>query len=271
MYLGKGVSAAVNNVKDRIEQALVGLPVDEQRIIDDAMIKLDGTPNKSELGANAMLGASMACLHAGARLHELPLWKYIGGASGGLMPVPMLNILNGGAHAASNVDVQEFMVMPHGFDTFQEGLRAGVETYHALKAELKKDGLLGGVGDEGGFAPNLPANEDGLKYMVRAIEGAGYSTEEIGIALDVASTEFLKDDGYHMDGKVLSSDDLVELYGGWLDRYPILSIEDGFGEDDWRGWSSFTKAYGHRVQTVGDDLFVTQSERLSQGLSLIHI
>ena len=184
------------------------------------------------------------------------------------MPVPMLNILNGGAHAASNVDVQEFMVMPHGFDTFQEGLRAGVETYHALKAELKKDGLLGGVGDEGGFAPNLPANEDGLKYMVRAIEGAGYSTEEIGIALDVASTEFLKDDGYHMDGKVLSSDDLVELYGGWLDRYPILSIEDGFGEDDWRGWSSFTKAYGHRVQTVGDDLFVTQSERLSQGIEL---
>ena len=242
MYLGKGVSAAVNNVKDRIEQVLVGLPVDEQRIIDDAMIKLDGTPNKSELGANAMLGASMACLHAGATLHEMPLWKYIGGASGGLMPVPMLNILNGGAHAASNVDVQEFMVMPHGFATFQDGLRAGVETYHALKAELKKDGLLGGVGDEGGFAPNLPANEDGLKYMVRAIEGAGYSTEEIGIALDVASTEFLKDDGYHMDGKVLSSDDLVELYGGWLDRYPILSIEDGFGEDDWRGSSSLTQA-----------------------------
>lgn len=158
--------------------------------------------------------------------------------------------------------------MPHGFDTFQEGLRAGVETYHALKAELKKDGLLGGIGDEGGFAPNLPANEDGLKYMVRAIEGAGYSTEEIGIALDVASTEFLKDDGYHMEGKVLSSDDLVEMYGQWLDDYPILSIEDGFGEDDWRGWSTFTKRYGHRVQTVGDDLFVTQSERLSQGIEL---
>jgi enolase len=185
-----------------------------------------------------------------------------------LMPVPMLNILNGGAHAASNVDVQEFMVMPHGFDTFAEGLRAGVETYHALKAELKKDGLLGGIGDEGGFAPNLPANEEGLRYMVRAIEGAGYSTEEIGIALDVASTEFLKDDGYHMDGQVLSSDDLVEMYGGWLDEYPILSIEDGFGEDDWRGWAAFTKAYGHRVQTVGDDLFVTQSERLSQGIEI---
>ena len=182
------------------------------------------------------------------------------------MPVPMLNILNGGAHAASNVDVQEFMVMPHGFDTFQEGLRAGVETYHALKAELKKDGLLGGVGDEGGFAPNLPANEDGLKYMVRAIEGAGYSTEEIGIALDVASTEFLKDDGYHMDGKVLSSDDLVELYGGWLDRYPILSIEDGFAEDDWRSWSHCMRDIGDKVQLVGDDLFVTQTERLAMGI-----
>ncbi len=172
-YLGKGVSKAVNNVKDHLEEALVGLPVDEQRLIDEVMIELDGTPNKSKLGANAMLGASMACLHAGAASHELPLWKYVGGVAGGLMPVPMLNILNGGAHAASNVDVQEFMVMPHGFDTFEEGLRAGVETYHALKAELKNDGLLGGIGDEGGFAPNLPTNEDGLKYMVRAIEGAG--------------------------------------------------------------------------------------------------
>ncbi|MEC8152305.1 MAG: phosphopyruvate hydratase, partial [Candidatus Thermoplasmatota archaeon] len=182
VYLGKGVSKAVNNVKDHLEEALVGLPVDEQRVIDEVMIELDGTPNKANLGANAMLGASMACLHAGAAHHELPLWKYVGGVAGGLMPVPMLNILNGGAHAASNVDVQEFMVMPHGFDSFQEGLRAGVETYHSLKAELKKDGLLGGIGDEGGFAPNLPTNEDGLKYMVRAIEGAGYSTEEIGIA-----------------------------------------------------------------------------------------
>ena len=155
MYLGKGVMKAVNNVKDHIAEVLIGLPVDEQRLIDKAMIELDGTSNKSKLGANAMLGVSMACLHGGATLHELPLWKYIGGPAGGLMPVPMLNILNGGAHAVSNVDVQEFMVMPHGFDTFQEGLRAGVETYHALKAELKNDGLLGGVGDEGGFAPNL--------------------------------------------------------------------------------------------------------------------
>jgi len=267
-FLGKGVDQAVTNVKETLGEALVGMPVDEQRLIDEVMLELDGTSNKSNLGANAMLGVSMSCLHAGAAVHELPLWKYVGGVAGGLMPVPMLNILNGGAHASSNVDVQEFMVMPHGFDRFEDGLRAGVETYHALKAELKKDGLLGGVGDEGGFAPNLPANEDGLKYMVRAIEGAGYSTDEIGIALDVASTEFFRDGAYHMDGRTLSSEDLVELYGGWLDAYPILSIEDGFAEDDWRGWSTFTKRYGHRVQSVGDDLFVTQSERLAQGIEL---
>ena len=265
-YLGKGVRQAVDNVSQRIEEALVGLPVDEQKVIDEVMIELDGTQNKSSLGANAMLGVSLSCLHAGAAVHELPLWKYIGGVAGGLMPVPMLNILNGGAHAASNVDVQEFMVMPHGFDTFEEGLRAGVETYHSLKKELKTDGLLGGVGDEGGFAPNLPANEEGLKYMVRAIEGAGYSVEQMGIALDVAATEFHDDKGYHMDGKILSSEQLADLYSGWLDEYPILSIEDGFGEDDWKGWSNFTNREGHRVQTVGDDLFVTQSERLSQGI-----
>tara|TARA_B100001093_G_scaffold108700_1_gene100957 strand:- start:2655 stop:4013 length:1359 start_codon:yes stop_codon:yes gene_type:complete len=267
-YLGKGVTQAVQNVTDRIEEVLLGMPVDEQRILDELMIELDGTPNKAELGANAMLGASLACLHSGAAYHELPLWKYIGGVAGGLMPVPMLNILNGGAHAASNVDVQEFMVMPHGFDTFEEGLRAGVETYHALKKELKADGLLGGVGDEGGFAPNLPANEDGLKYMVRAIEAAGYSVEEMGIAMDVAATEFHKEDGYHMDGKVLTSEQLADVYSAWLDEYPILSIEDGFGEDDWRGWTDFTKREGHRVQSVGDDLFVTQSERLAQGIEL---
>ncbi len=267
-YLGKGVSRAVNNVTERIEEALLGMPVDEQRMLDELMIELDGTPNKAELGANAMLGVSLACLHAGAASHELPLWKYIGGVAGGLMPVPMLNILNGGAHAATNVDVQEFMVMPHGFDTFEEGLRAGVETYHALKKELRTDGLLGGVGDEGGFAPNLPANEEGLKYMVRAIESAGYSVDEMGIALDVAATEFHKEDGYHMDGKVLSSEELANVYSGWLDDYPILSIEDGFGEDDWRGWTNFTKREGHRVQSVGDDLFVTQSERLAQGIEL---
>ena len=267
-WLGKGVDIAVDNVRNQIAEALVGMPVDEQRIIDEVMIELDGTQNKSTLGANSMLGASLACLHAGAASHELPLWKYIGGVAGGQMPVPMLNILNGGAHAASNVDVQVFMVMPHGFDTFGEGLRAGVEIYHQLKSELKADGLLGGVGDEGGFAPNLPTNEDGLKYMVRAIEGAGYTTEDVGIALDVAATEFLKEDGYHMDGNVLSANQMADMYGEWVDAYPILSIEDGLGENDWAGWTALTKQEGHRVQIVGDDLFVTQSERLAQGIEI---
>ena len=265
-WLGKGVDNAVNNVVETIQEALVGMPVDDQKAIDEVMIELDGTPNKANLGANAMLGVSMACLHAGAALHELPLWRYVGGVAGGLMPTPMLNILNGGAHAASNVDIQEFMVMPHGFDTFPEALRAGVECYHSLKRELKADGLLGGVGDEGGFAPNLPANEAGLGYMVRAIEGAGYSTEEIGIALDVASTEFYKDGAYHMDGKQLSGEDLSDIYAGWVDEYPLLSIEDGFAEDDWRSWSYCMRDIGDRVQLVGDDLFVTQTERLSMGI-----
>ena len=267
-WLGKGVDTAVGHVRDTISKALVGMAVDDQKTIDQTMLEIDGTPNKSKLGANSMLGASLAVLHAGAATHEVPLWKYIGGESGGQMPVPMLNILNGGAHAASNVDVQEFMVMPHGFDTFTEGLRAGVEIYHQLKSELKADGLLGGVGDEGGFAPNLAANEDGLKYMVRAIEGAGYTTDDVGIALDVAATEFEKSDGYHMDGNVLSSDQMVDMYSEWLDGYPILSIEDGLGENDWEGWTALTKQEGYRVQIVGDDLFVTQSERLSQGIEM---
>ena len=265
-WLGKGVEQAVTNVVETIQEAIIGMPVDDQKSIDQIMLELDGTPNKSNLGANAMLGVSMACLHAGAAIHELPLWRYVGVVAGGLMPVPMLNILNGGAHAASNVDIQEFMVMPHGFDTFPEALRAGVECYHSLKRELKTDGLLGGVGDEGGFAPNLPSNETGLSYMVRAIEGAGYSTEEIGIALDVASTEFFKDDKYHMDGKELSGEDLTEIYAGWVDQYPLLSIEDGFAEDDWQSWSGCMRAIGGQVQLVGDDLFVTQSERLSMGI-----
>ena len=267
-WLGKGVGRAVDNVRREISELLIGMSVDEQRLIDEAMIELDGTPNKSKLGANAMLGASLACLHAGAASHKVPLWKYIGGGAEGQMPVPMLNILNGGAHAASNVDVQEFMVMPHGFSSFAEGLRAGVEIYHQLKSELKTDGLLGGVGDEGGFAPNLAANEDGLKYMVRAIEGAGYTTDDVGIALDVAATEFEKSDGYHMDGKIMTSDEMVEMYGAWLDAYPILSIEDGLGENDWAGWTALTKQEGHRVQIVGDDLFVTQSKRLARGIEI---
>ena len=265
-WMGKGVSKAVSHVVEDIQEALVGMPVDVQSELDEVIIELDGTVNKSNLGANAMLGASIACLHAGANTHELPLWRYIGGVAGGCLPVPMLNILNGGAHAASNVDVQEFMVIPHGFDTFGESLRAGVECYHALKGELKCDGLLGGLGDEGGFAPNLPTNEDGLRYMVKAIEGAGYSTEEIGIALDVASTEFYRDGRYHIDGQAISGEELADIYSGWLDDFPILSIEDGFDEDDWTSWANFTKNDGHRVQCVGDDLFVTQAERLAMGI-----
>ena len=267
-WLGKGVDAAVTAVTEHIAQALVGMPVDDQRMLDETIVELDGTGNKSRLGANATLGASLACLHAGAAQHELPVWRYVGGVAGGLMPVPMMNILNGGAHAASNVDVQEFMVVPHGFDSFGEGLRAGVETYHALKAELRQDGLLGGIGDEGGFAPNLPSNEDGLRYLVRAIEAAGYSTEQMGIALDVASTEFHRDGAYQIDGQAIDSEGLADLYSGWLDEYPILSIEDGFDEDDWLGWSRFTAREGHRVQIVGDDLFVTQSERLARGIEM---
>ena len=267
-WMGKGVDAAVTAVTEHIAQALVGMPVDDQRMLDETIVELDGTGNKSRLGANATLGASLACLHAGAAQHELPVWRYVGGVAGGLMPVPMMNILNGGAHAASNVDVQEFMVVPHGFDTFGEGLRAGVETYHALKAELRQDGLLGGIGDEGGFAPNLPSNEDGLRYLVRAIEAAGYSTEQMGIALDVASTEFHRDGAYHIDGQAIDSESLADVYSGWLDEYPILSIEDGFDEDDWLGWSRFTAREGHRVQIVGDDLFVTQSERLARGIEM---
>ncbi len=265
-WLGKGVDQAVINVVETIQEAIVGMPVDAQKEIDEILLELDGTPNKSNLGANSILGASMACLHAGAAIHELPLWRYIGGVQGGLMPVPMLNILNGGAHATSNVDVQEFMVMPHGFDKFDEALRAGVECYHALKAVLKEDGLLSGIGDEGGFAPNLPSNEDGLRYMVKAIKGAGYSTEDIGIALDVASTEFHSEEGYSFDGKVLDGEELATIYSGWIDEYPLLSIEDAFGEDDWRSWTSFMQNDGDRVQLVGDDLFVTQAERLAQGI-----
>ena len=265
-WLGNGVDKAVINVVENIQEAIVGMPVDAQKEIDEILIELDGTANKGALGANSILGTSLACLHAGAAVHELPLWRYIGGVQGGLMPVPMLNILNGGAHAASNVDVQEFMVVPHGFDRFEEALRAGVECYHSLKSALKADGLLSGIGDEGGFAPNLPTNEDGLKYMVRAIEGAGYSTDEIGIALDVASTEFHSPEGYTFDGKVMNGEDLSDIYSNWLDEYPLLSIEDAFAEDDWQSWASFMQQDGDRVQLVGDDLFVTQAERLAQGI-----
>ena len=269
LWLGKGVEAVITNVVERIQDGLVGLPVDNQRIIDETMIEMDDTANKANLGANATLGASLACLHAASNVHQLPLWRYLGGLSGGSLPVPMMNILNGGAHAASNVDVQEFMVVPHGFDHFPEALRSGVETYHALKSVLKEQGLLGGVGDEGGFAPNLPKNEEGLALLVQAIERAGYAPgDQISIALDVAAQEFHDADGYHIDGRIIDGEELGALYSGWLDEYPIVSIEDAFGEDDWASWSRFTQNDGHRVQVVGDDLFVTNMDRLAEGIEM---
>ena len=266
-WMGRGVDNAVQNVIETIQNALVGLRVDDQTTIDQCILDLDDSPNKENIGANATLGASMACLHAGANVHSQPLWRYIGGLSGGCLPVPLMNILNGGAHAVSDVDVQEFMVVPHGFDSYPEALRAGVETYHSLKSVLKEKGLLGGIGDEGGFAPNLPSNEIGLGLLSQAIERAGYSPgDELGIALDVAAQEFLHDDGYHIDGEILSGENLVETYARWADEHPIVSIEDPFGEDDWNSWSSLTREIGDNVQIVGDDLFVTNVNRLSDGI-----
>ncbi len=265
-WVGRGVDAAITNVNGPIRDLLIGMEVNDQATLDAAMIDADGTANKSKFGANAILGASMASLKAAANLANEPLWKHIASSGDVSLPVPMMNILNGGSHANSNVDVQEFMVVPHGFDDFTTAFRAGVECYHALKGALKQDGLLGGVGDEGGFAPNLPANEEGLSYMVKAIEGAGYSTDQIGIALDCAASEFYSDGAYQIDGKAISGESLGELYSAWLDDYPILSIEDGFHEDDWVSWESFTKRDGGRCQIVGDDLFVTQKARLQQGI-----
>jgi enolase len=265
-WVGRGVDQAIANVNGPVREAILGMNVSNQSAIDATMCEADGTDNKLNFGANAILGASMASLQAAANLAETPLWKHIAGDNKCTLPVPMMNILNGGSHANSNVDVQEFMVVPHGFDDFPTAFRAGVECYHSLKSTLKQDGLLGGVGDEGGFAPNLPANEEGLSYMVKAIEGAGYSTEQIGIALDCAASEFHRDGAYQIDGRAISGEELGELYSGWLDDYPILSIEDGFGEDDWESWESFTKRDGHRCQVVGDDLFVTQRARLQRGI-----
>ena len=266
-WAGKGVDIAVSKVNGPIRDLLIGLNVVEQGAIDSAMVALDGTANKGEIGANAILGASLACLRAAAEISEKPLWSYISEGRKTTLPVPMMNILNGGAHAVSNVDVQEFMVIPHGFDSFTEAFRAGTEIYHALKAVLKDEGLLGGVGDEGGFAPNLPRNEEGLRYLVDAICNAGYEVgSQVCIALDVAAQEFCKEDGYHIDGKVLSGSELGHLYSSWLDNYPIVSLEDPFGEDDWQSWIEFTQREGYRVQIVGDDLYVTNPQRLSRGI-----
>ena len=266
-WMGKGVSKAVHNVNEEIRNLLVGLDVSNQEEIDASMLILDGTSNKGRLGANAILGASMSVIRAAAKQSEKSLWSYISTKNENKLPVPLMNILNGGAHATSNVDVQEFMVVPHGFDSFSDALQAGTEIYHSLKSVLKDEGLLGGVGDEGGFAPNLPCNEDGLRYLMGAIEKAGYSPGgQISIALDVAAQEFFDGENYHIDNRVISGKDLASLYSYWLDNYPIVSMEDPFGEDDWDSWKDFTKLESHRVQIVGDDLYVTNPERLKKGI-----
>jgi enolase len=268
-YGGKGVTKAVDNVLDVIGPELVGYDASEQRLIDQQLIDLDGTPNKERLGANAILGVSLAVARAAADSAGLPLFRYVGGPSAHLLPVPMMNIVNGGAHADSNVDVQEFMIAPIGAPTYAEALAMGTETYHSLKAVLKKEGLSTGLGDEGGFAPNLSSNRAALDLITRAVEQAGYTVgTDIAFALDVAATEFHSEDGYAFEGKTLSAADLIAYYTELVSSYPIVSIEDPLSEDDWDGWVALTEALGNRVQIVGDDLFVTNPTRLAEGISL---
>ncbi len=267
-YGGKGVEKAVTAVLDEIGPELLGFDASEQRLVDQALVDLDGTPNKERLGANAILGVSLAVARAAADSAELPLFRYLGGPSAHLLPVPMLNILNGGAHADSNVDVQEFMVAPIGATTFREALRWGAEVYHALKAVLKEKGYATGLGDEGGFAPNLPSNRDALDLIGVAVEKAGFALgSDIALALDVAATEFHGEDGYRFEGETRSADDMAAYYRELVSAYPLVSIEDPLDEDDWAGWTAMTAALGDKVQIVGDDLFVTNPDRLRRGIS----
>ena len=269
-YLGKGVQKAVGNVNGPIASALVGTDSSSQQAIDELMLALDGTANKSNLGANAILGASLANAHAVANERGLPLYKSIGGESACVLPVPMLNVLNGGAHADNNVDLQEFMVMPIGASSFSEALRWGVETYHTLKSILHKRKMATAVGDEGGFAPNLASNEEAIAILVEAIEAAGFTPgKDISIALDPAMSELYKDGKYHLsgEGKVLTSDELAAWWDMLASKYPIVSIEDGMAEDDWAGWSTLTQKLGKKIQLVGDDLFVTNVSRLQRGIT----
>ncbi|MGI5326254.1 phosphopyruvate hydratase [Actinomadura nitritigenes] len=266
-YGGKGVRKAVKAVNETIDEKLVGYPASDQRLIDQLLNDLDGTPAKSELGANAILGVSLAVAKAAADSAGLPLFRYVGGPNAHLLPVPMMNILNGGAHADSNVDVQEFMIAPIGAATFAEALRWGAETYHALKSVLKARGLSTGLGDEGGFAPDLPSNRDALDLIVEAIGKAGFTPgRDIALALDVAASEFHADGRYAFEGTKRSSDDMAAYYGELLGNYPLVSIEDPLDEEDWTGWEGLTAAVGDRVQIVGDDLFVTNPERLGRGI-----
>ncbi|MBF0581167.1 phosphopyruvate hydratase [Corynebacterium sp. ED61] len=266
-YLGKGVQEAVANILDEIDDELVGLEADDQRLIDNAMIALDGTDNKSRLGANAILGVSMAVAHAAAESAGLPLFRYVGGPNGHVLPVPMMNILNGGAHADSGVDVQEFMIAPIGAETFHEALRVGTEVYHSLKKVIKDKGLSTGLGDEGGFAPSVDSTKAALDLIVEAVKAAGYELgTDVALALDVASSEFYKDGKYHFEGGEHTAEEMAKVYGDLIDQYPIVSIEDPLQEDDWEGYTNLTAAIGDKVQIVGDDFFVTNPERLREGI-----
>ncbi len=269
-FLGKGVTQAVANVNGEIGSAVTGLDATDQELVDRTMIEMDGTPNKARLGANAMLAVSGAVARAAAEGHGLPLWRYLGGTAARTLPVPMMNILNGGAHADNNVDFQEFMIVPRGAETFSEGLRCGAEVFHALKKVLGKRGLNTAVGDEGGFAPDLASNEEAVTVILEAIDAAGYEAgKDVALALDVAATEFFEGGKYVLageGGRKCSVDDMVGMYQEWSEKYPIVSIEDGLAEDDWDGWAKLTAALGARVQLVGDDLFVTNPARLADGI-----
>jgi len=269
VYMGKGVQTAVNNVNEKIADALQGMDATDQAGVDAAMIELDGTPNKKELGANAILSVSLATAHAAAHATGQPLYRYLGGAGARLLPAPMMNIINGGEHADNSVDVQEFMVMPLGFERFSDALRAGTEVFHHLKQVLSSKGYNTSVGDEGGFAPDLKSNQEALDVILQAIDQAGYKAgEQIWIAIDAASTEFYDAETakYSIDGKQLSGDEMVDFLADWCSNYPICSIEDGCAEDDWDTWKKLTTKLGDKVQLVGDDLFVTNVERLQRGI-----
>ena len=267
-YLGKGVGNAVDGVIQKIGPAIEGLAADDQRLVDQTMLELDATPNKAKLGANAILGTSLAVARAAADSAGLPLYRYVGGPNAHLLPVPMMNILNGGAHADTNVDVQEFMVAPIGAPTFREALRQGAEVYHALKAVLKKKGLATGVGDEGGFAPDLGSNRDALDLIADAVGKAGLELgRDVVLALDVAASEFCENNSYTFEGKQKSAEEMTSYYADLVSSYPIVSIEDPLDEDDWDGWKAITDELGSRTQLVGDDLFVTNVERLARGIS----
>ena len=266
-YLGKGVTKAVKYVNQLIAKKLSGKNCQNQLQIDNLLIKLDGTPSKSRLGANAILGVSLAVAKAASNSLDIPLYRYLGGPNSNLLPVPFMNIINGGAHADNNLDFQEFMIVPHGFKKFSDALRAGVEVFHTLKQLLKKNGYSTSVGDEGGFAPNLKSNEQAVELILESVAKAGYRTEsQISIALDVASSEFWSNKKYKMENKNISSQKLIDLYIKWIGQYPIVSIEDPLAENDWDGWVDVTQAIGDRVQLVGDDLFVTNTKILEKGI-----